>query len=70
MMKTIEVNSSMVSAIGYDDQSSELELTFNNGSTYRYRNVPKQAWSELQVAPSVGQYLRARIIGKYPDYQV
>ena len=40
-MKLVRVDSSMVSAIGYDEATKELEAVFHSGAVWRYRDVPK-----------------------------
>jgi hypothetical protein len=60
MAKLIPVESSMIQAVGYDPETHILEVVFNSGQTYQ----------ELMAADSKGQYMRAAIIGVYPDYRV
>lgn len=58
-------SSSNVSAIGYAD--GVLLVQFRGGETYRYENVPEEAYEALIVAPSKGSYL-ARFIARNPTY--
>lgn len=69
-MELVTVESSMIQAVGYDATSQELEVLFNSGKTYRYTGVPQTVYTELLAADSKGQYMRACVIGVYPDYQV
>ena len=39
-MQLTLVESSMIHAAGYDDTTNELEVIFNSGHIYRYRDVP------------------------------
>ena len=64
-MKKTPVTSSNVASIGYDEDSSTLEIEFNNGATYQYFDVPVNVFTELRDADSVGGYLAARIKGTY-----
>lgn len=69
-MEMVDVESSMISAVGYDAASEELEVVFNSGKTYRYTGVPQEVYDGLLAAESKGQYMRASVIGVYPDHQV
>lgn len=64
-MEKIPVTSSNVESIGYDEDSSTLEIEFKNGATYQYFDVPENVFAELRDADSVGGYLAARIKGTY-----
>lgn len=59
------VDSSVISAFGYDESSQTLEVAFNNG-VYRYYGVPPEVAQGLSTAESKGRYLRSEIIGVYP----
>lgn len=65
MMDMTSVDSSNVSAVGYDDSSSTLQVEFNNGATYQYFDVPERIYLCLRDAGSVGGYLAANIKGVY-----
>lgn len=47
-----------------------LEVVFTSGRTYCYEGVPPAVHQGLMAADSKGQYMRAAIIGVYPDYPV
>jgi hypothetical protein len=68
--KLVQVDSSMLIAIGYDEVTKELEAVFHSGAVWRYRGVPKKVYRELLAADSKGSYMRSQIIGVYSDYQV
>src|SRR5690348_5229747 len=70
MAKLVPVESSMIQAVGYDPETRILEVVFNSGQTYCYEDVPPEVHQELMAADSKGQYMRAAIIGVYPDYRV
>jgi hypothetical protein len=65
-MQLIQVESSMISAVGYDEESQTLEVVFNTGGVYRYFDVPKDVYEGLLAAESKGRYMRANIIDVYP----
>jgi predicted small secreted protein len=69
-MQLTTVESSMIHAVGYDEDENELEVVFNNGGIYRYKNVDKEEYEGLMDAESKGQYMRAHIIDMYPYYKV
>lgn len=64
-MEMINVDSSNVAAVGYDENSSTLQIEFNNGSMYQYFDVPENLFEGLRDADSVGGYLAANIKGAY-----
>jgi hypothetical protein len=64
-MKMINVDSSNIEAIGYDENSSTLQVEFKNGGMYQYFDVPEEVFIGLRDADSVGGYLAARIKGTY-----
>lgn len=52
----ISVNSSNLSAIGYDATSEILTIEFNDGGLYEYHNVPQSIYEGLMSSPSKGKY--------------
>ena len=69
-MKRVEVDSSMIAAVGYDAASGEMEAVFHNGQVWRYQEVPEETYTELLAADSKGRYMRHAVIGIYPEYRV
>lgn len=51
------VFSSMATAIGYDEETSTLFITWNNGKRSAYADVPEQVAEQLSRAPSVGSMI-------------
>jgi KTSC domain len=64
-MDRIPVSSSNIAEVGYDEQSTTLEILFLNQSIYQYFDVPKDVYDSLVSATSVGQYFNANIRGEY-----
>lgn len=64
-MEMHSVDSTNVSAIGYEEDSETLQVEFNSGGTYQYFDVPQQVFEDLRDAASVGQYLNQCIKGVY-----
>lgn len=68
-LKLVPVESSMVSAIGYDEAKKELVAVFNSGAVWHYRGVPKRVYKQLLASDSKGGYMRDLVIGQYPEYR-
>ena len=60
-----DVQSSALRAVGYDGGDATLVITFQNGSTYEYSDVPRSAYDELMAADSKGSYFNSYIKGQY-----
>jgi KTSC domain-containing protein len=56
-MERLAVQSSSLAAVGYDDESSTLEIEFLNGATYQYFGVPESVFDGLMNASSKGSFL-------------
>lgn len=69
-MQLTTVESSMIHAVGYDDEARELEVVFNSGGIYRYQDVDKETYEELLEAESKGRFMHACVIDMYPYYKV
>ncbi|NEO86475.1 MAG: lysine--tRNA ligase [Spirulina sp. SIO3F2] len=57
--------SAAIKEFDYDSEKKILKVTFNNGSTYHYNDVPAEVHEELKTTPSVGQFFNANIREKY-----
>lgn len=64
-MNMIPVNSSNLSAVGYDSVSQTLYVSFHHSGTYAYFNVPEHVYKELMSASSHGKYHAAHIKNVY-----
>jgi hypothetical protein len=64
-MDMINVASSNVASIGYDEDTATLAVQFLNGATYQYFDVPEAEFKGLRGAESVGKYLNEHIKGTY-----
>ncbi|RZL20102.1 MAG: KTSC domain-containing protein [Pedobacter sp.] len=60
--------SSVILSLDYDNERSELSVTYVSGAVYIYKNVPEKTFKHLKAAPSKGTYLNLHIKGKY-DYE-
>ncbi|WP_407366178.1 KTSC domain-containing protein [Xanthomonas campestris pv. campestris] len=59
------VSSSNIASIGYDSDSSVLEIEFHSGDVYQYFDVNENVYKELFYSDSVGGYLAKNIKGIY-----
>ena len=64
-MEREQVSSSNVKSIGYDINTSILEVEFKNGRVYQYFNVPINVYNAIINASSIGKYLNSNIVGVY-----
>ena len=64
-MRRVAVDSSALSAVGYDPATNVLELEFVEGDVYRYFAVPRRIHRELLAAESLGRYFLTNIRDRY-----
>lgn len=64
-MKRIQVDSSNLKTIAYDEERKVLEIGFKDGSFYEYYDVPATVYRELLSAESKGSYAHKNIYKKY-----
>ena len=50
---------------GYDKDTQELTIQFDNGQDYMFSGVPPDVWEGLQKSDSPGRYYNTRIRGVY-----
>lgn len=62
----IDVSSSNIQSVGYDEKTETVCVRFLNGSLYVYRGVPIHEFEGLKDAPSVGSYLHRNFKNVYP----
>ncbi len=61
-----KVDSTMLYAVGYDEEAQILEVVFRTGGIYRYFQISRELYEGLITAESKGQYMRTHVIGQYP----
>lgn len=59
------LDSEMLVAVRYNDETRELDVIFRTGEKYRYKRVPPLVYEGLKSARSHGQYMHKRILGHY-----
>lgn len=58
----------MLDSIGYE--KNVLEVRFNNGGLYQYRDVPETVLASLMRAESKGRFFNQNIRGRYPSVRL
>lgn len=61
----LDMPSSVVAAIRYDQASATLRIIFVSGMVYDYRNVPEDVYKAMKAASSKGTFLNRFIKGHY-----
>jgi len=56
----------MVTSVGYDPDTTTLEVVFNHGGTYQYYEVSATKYADLMEADSIGHFVREHIMDKHP----
>jgi lysyl-tRNA synthetase class 2 len=51
----------MIAFVTYDDDASELDITFTSGRVYRYHQVPPDIYDGLLEAESKGTFFNDNI---------
>ncbi len=69
-MEREPVQSGSIRSVGYEAETSTLEIEFQTGTIYQYSNVPSQVYDGLMRAPSKGSYLQTQIRSRYPYRQI
>jgi hypothetical protein len=64
------VQSSVMTSIGYDNETQALDITFTSGETYRYSNVPRDIYAALLNAESKGEFFNDHVKGIFPFTKV
>jgi hypothetical protein len=64
------VDSSMIRSIGYDFNTSTLEIEFNSGAVWQYFDFPESTWYEFENTDSHGKFFLREIKSQYTETQV
>lgn len=68
-MELTPVDSSMMSAAGYDPETRELRVAFKCVRIYTYTGVSQEEFNALMAADSKGRHMQSHVIGRYPFYR-
>lgn len=69
-MNKLNVVSTNVKSIGYDNGTQTLEVEFLNGRVYQYYGVPEHMHGQFMQASSKGKFFHAYIKDQYPYSRV
>lgn len=64
-MERTAVQSRDIAIVGYDRETSTLEVTFRRGGVYVYDQVPRDTYAGLMAAPSCGTFFNQNIKDKF-----
>ena len=67
-MRLDTVESTMLHAVGYDPDLRVLEVIFNSGGIYLYRDVPPDVYDAMMKADSKGEYFLEVVRNRYPHW--
>jgi KTSC domain len=70
MLSREPVSSSLIAALGYDEEHEILEVEFTSGDLYRYHGIPADVFDALCAARSKGKFFNEHIRDAYPWEQV
>lgn len=65
----LTVNSSMIKDVWYKPETKNLILSYNSGSSYNYKDVPRDVFESLRYAESKGSFIHSHIIAKFEFYK-
>ncbi|HEX2225068.1 MAG TPA: KTSC domain-containing protein [Thermoanaerobaculia bacterium] len=64
-MQRQRVDSSAIQSVGYDPEEQVMEVEFQSGSVYEYRDVPATLYESFLAASSKGRFLSRNIKGRF-----
>lgn len=70
-MNRKDVESTMISTIGFDPDTSTLEIIFKkNNQVWHYFDFPESLWYEFESAESQGKFFNGMIKDQYTGSRV
>jgi KTSC domain-containing protein len=66
MLHREPVSSSVIAAIGYDEEAETLEVEFVSGAVCRYLGVEPDVYEDFRSASSKGKFFNRHIRDAYP----
>ena len=69
-MNRTPINSSNICSVGYETETTTLEVEFHSTGVYQYSGVPDSVYQDLMLAASKGAYFHNHIKDRYPCRQV
>ena len=67
---SMKVKSSNIADVSYDAQSNTMSVTFRDGSTYNYFDVPQEAYMRFMDAASKGSYFASYIKNNFSHTKI
>ena len=64
-VKHVDVHSSSLRSVGYNKETQELHVNFNDTGRYVYHGVPENVHQSLMMAASKGNFIHSQLKGKY-----
>ncbi len=64
------IESSVIKSIGYDAQSSTLEIEFNSVEVWQYFDFRESLWYEFESSESQGKFFNREIKNQYSESRV
>lgn len=64
-MRAVNLRSSMIARIAYDDAARTLCIWFREAGKYVYEDVPRAVYDTLRAAPSAGRTFNSEVKGRY-----
>lgn len=61
----IQVKSSTIKAIGYDEKTGTMIIRFKGDRLYHYATVPIELYNNFMVSQSKGKFFHKNIRGKF-----
>lgn len=61
----IDVVSSNLSQVGYEEENQTLKVVFKNGDLYHYFGVPKEVFELMLKSESIGKFFNQHVKNKY-----
>jgi hypothetical protein len=62
--------SSVIRSIGFDSDTSTLEVEFNNGAVWQYLGFPESDWYAFRNSESKGKFFNKEIKNHYSESRI
>ncbi len=69
-MNMRKVNSSTITAVGYDPETETLGVEFRGSGVYRYQGVPAPVYHGFFCNESAGKYFHQVVRGRFPTIKM
>lgn len=66
----VELNSTTLAAVTYDNHRETLQLDFRDGTRYLYSGIAPSLYRELLCAVSKGSFFNRRIRNRFPYVKI